>query len=123
MRAKANATIRQRDEREPPRKKKLSFFAPQSPVLRKASNNCNNDLKAHKRNLMILQEEEEKLNPNKEVVMDLMKKTFFIRRQNILKAPASVPNLLKIYPSLRNCDQVSDLVMYIIKSSYYIIIL
>ena len=65
---------------------------------------------------MILQEEEEKLNPNREVVMDLMRKTFFIRRQNILRAPVSVTKLLRIYPSLRNHDQVSQFCMDYSKS-------
>ena len=61
---------------------------------------------------MVLQEEEEKVHPNEEVVMDLMKKTFYIRRRNILKAMTSVTNLLKIYPSLRNHSQVSTNVCY-----------
>jgi len=107
LRAKASGTKKER-ESETPRKKRLSFFALKSPDLRPSSD-YDDDPRTHEYNLKALQREEEKQNPNKEVVMDLMKKTFFIRRQNILKlkAPISVANLLKIYPSLRNYNQVS----------------
>ena len=113
LRTKANTPRRQRNEWEPPRKKRLSVFAPKSPMLHAS---CNNDPSTHRSNVMLLQEEEEKLNPNREVVMDLMRKTFFIRRQSIVKAPASVTKLLKIYPSLRNYDQVSEFVWTIVRA-------
>ena len=106
LRTKAHGTVKQRNDWDPPRKKKLSFFAPRFPMLY-LHDVCNNDPSTHKRNLVALQEEEEKLHPNEEVVMDLMEKTFFIRRQNILKASIPVTDLLKIYPSLRNYNQVS----------------
>ena len=111
LRAKAYGTVRQRNDWESPRKKKLPFFVPKFPVLH-LHDGCNKDPRTHERNLMLLQEEEEKLHPNREVVMDIMKKTFYVRRQNILKASTSVSNLLKIYPSLRNYDQVSAYVNY-----------
>ena len=106
LRAKAHATRKQRDDQKPPRKKKLSIFAPKFPALHQYDN-YNNETSAHERNLIALQEEEEKLHPNEDIVTDLMKNTFFIRRQNILKASTSVTNLLRIYPSLRNYNQVS----------------
>lgn len=105
LRAKTYATVRQRNDWESPRKKRLSFFVPKFPVLH-PYDGYNKDPSTHERNLMLLQEEEEKLHPNREVMMDIMKKTFYIRRQNILKASVSVSNLLKIYPLLRNYNEV-----------------
>ena len=88
------------------RKIKVSRFTLKPPVLH-LCDGCDTDPKVHERNLKALQNEEKKLNPNKAVIMGLMKKTFYIRRWNILKTPTTVSNILKIYPSLRNCDQVS----------------
>jgi len=90
------------------RKRRSSVFAPNPPALQ-LSREYADYSKTHGQSLKALQEEEEKLSPNEEVVANLMKKTFFIRRRSILKckAPISVANLLKIYPSLRNCNQVS----------------
>ena len=106
LRSKAHATRKQRNNQKPPRKKKLSIFVPKFPMLHQYDN-FNNESSAHERNVRALQEEEEKLHPNEDIVTNLMKNTFFIRRQNILKASISVTNLLRIYPSLRKYNQVS----------------
>lgn len=88
------------------RKRKSFIFTPRPPVLQPPVH-YDNSLATFEMNLMILQGEEKKPNPNREMVMDLMEKTFFIRRQNILKTTTSVASLLKMFPSLRNHIQVS----------------
>lgn len=88
-------------------KKRSPFvFSPRPPILQPPIDYDDNSA-MYEMNLRMLQKEEEKPNPNKEVVLDLMEKTFFIRRQNILKTPTSVASLLKTFPSLKNHIQVS----------------
>ena len=82
------------------------MFAPKPPVLQSSASH-DDSLAAYEMNLRMLQQQGEKPNPDKGVVMDLMKKTFYLRRQNILKASTSVASLLKTFPCLRNRIQVS----------------
>ena len=86
------------------RRKRCSMFTPKPPVLQSPAGS----LAAYEMNLKILQQQGERPNPDKAVVMDhLMKKTFYMRRQNILKASTSVADLLKTFPCLRSHIQVS----------------
>lgn len=80
------------------------MFTPKPPVLQSPADSSP---AAYEMNLKILQQQGERPNPDKAVVMDLMKKTFYTRRQNILKASTSVAGLLKIFPCLRSHIQVS----------------
>lgn len=95
-----------RNKGQPYNKRRSSVYAPDPPALPRYAGYDDNSA-AYGRNLKMLQEEEKKPTPDKEVVMDLMKKTFFIRRQNILKIKTPVASLLKMFPSLRNEIQVS----------------
>lgn len=116
LRFKAHGTIRPRNDCLPPiRKKRLTTFSPKPLVLLPMSDDCGNGPSEHERDLMVLQEEEGKMNPNNEVVMDLMRKTYSSRRQNILSVPTSLTDLLKIYPSLKDYYQVGA-INYMYKS-------
>ena len=88
------------------RKKNIPVYSPDSPALLR-NPSYDDNLVAYERNVEALQEEEANLSPKKEVVMDLMKKTFFIRRKNVLIGQTSVVSLLQIFPSLKNHSQVS----------------
>ena len=81
------------------------MFTPKPPVLQSPAGSS----AAYEMNLKILQQQGERPNPDKAVVVDLMKKTFYMRRQNILKASTSVADLLKTFPCLRNRIQVSSM--------------
>ena len=67
------------------------------------------DKNSHDRHVKLLQMEEKKLSPDLNIVADLMKRTFSIRRAGILDEPQPVYQLLKVYPSLRRYDQVIQL--------------
>ena len=88
------------------RKNSFPVYCPISPALLRSPGH-DNSLATYARNAKVLQEEEAKPSPNKEVVMDLMKKTFFNRRNNTLKASTSIVTMLKTFPSLKNYSQVS----------------
>ena len=103
-----NCTSRQAYKGPASRKRSSFVFTPRPPELRPPAD-YNDSLATYEMNLRMLQVEERKPNPNRETVMSLMEKTFFIRRQNILKAPTSVSSLLETFPSLRNYIQVSTL--------------
>ena len=91
----------------PASRKRGSFvFTPRPPELQPPAD-YDDSSATYEMNLRMLQVEEKKPNPNRETVMNLMEKTFFIRRQTILKAPTSVSRLLETFPSLRNHIQVS----------------
>lgn len=64
------------------------------------------DEASHSRHIKMLQLEERKVSPDKNVVADLMKRTFHFRRSEILEQPQLVQELIKTYPSLKRCDQV-----------------
>lgn len=106
LRKRGSRTSQQKNGCQTPKKRKLSSFTPNPPVLQQSNADSSAEYEA---NLKTLQKEGEKHNPNKMLVMDLMKKTFYMRRQSILKGPTSVASLLKIFPFLRNYDQVSEL--------------
>ena len=101
-----NCKHRQTYNHHPSRKREYSVFTPRPPTL-EPSTEYDHSLLAYERNLRILQQQVEVSNPDKEVVMDLMEKTFYMRRQNILKASTSVAGLLKTFPCLRSHVQVS----------------
>ena len=89
---------------QPSKRRKCSIFTPKPPALQSS---CDHSLTAYEMNLRILQQEGEIPNPDKGMVKDLMKKTFYTRRQNVLKASTSVASLLKTFPCLRSHIQVS----------------
>lgn len=64
------------------------------------------DKVSHDRHVKLMQLEERKVSPDVNILADLMKRTFPIRRAEIIDEPQPVNELLKVYPSLRRCDQV-----------------
>ena len=64
------------------------------------------DNNSHDRHVKLLQMEERKVSPDMNIVADLMKRTFLIRRTGIMDEPQPVYQLLKVYPFLRKYDQV-----------------
>jgi len=65
------------------------------------------DEHSYKRHLQVLKHEQGKVSPDRNVINSLMTKTFAIRRQRILNEHQPVKQLLKDYPSLKRCDQVT----------------
>ena len=80
------------------------MFTPKPPVLQSSAGSSS---AAYEMYLKLFRQQGERPNPDKAMVMDLMKKTFYMRRQNILKASTSVADLLKTFPCLRSHIQVS----------------
>ena len=64
------------------------------------------DNASHMRHLKMLQLEERKVSPDRNVISDLMKRTFHYRRLEIIEEPKMVQQLTKVYPSLKRCNQV-----------------
>lgn len=94
--------------------KKPKQFKPQFPAQSTANRiqpPSGEDRASHDRHVKFLQSEEKKISPNAAVCKDLMKRSFNIRREDILNNPKPVSELLKIYPSLKRGDQVKILVI------------
>ena len=68
---------------------------------------------AHKKRIKILKNENKKLIPDRQVVSELMEKTYTYRRRQILEEPVMVANLLDTFPFLSEIDQVCDCVAYL----------
>ena len=67
------------------------------------------DKNSHDRHVKLMQLEERKVSPDLNILADLMKRTFSIRRTEIIDEPQPVHQLLKAYPSLRRSNQVIQL--------------
>ena len=67
---------------------------------------CSEDEPSHSRHQKMLQYEEKKTNPSKQTISVLMLRTFPFRRNEIMKTPRPVRDILKLYPSLRMLDEV-----------------
>ena len=48
------------------------------------------------------------MSPNKQVIADLMIRSFPFRRKEILEEPSSMDQLLKKFPSLKRTEQVAN---------------
>ena len=95
------------DEESLPVKKKP--FKPQYPsysMSPEQSAPAAEDEASHLKHVKKLQLEERKVSPDRNVVADLMNRTFHLRRCEILKQPQLIQQLLKTYPSMKRCDQV-----------------
>ena len=74
---------------------------------------------SHMRHLKMLQLEERKVSPDRNVISDLMKRTFHYRRLEIIEEPKMVQQLIKVHPSLKRCNQVCTYRVYIIHVLFY----
>ena len=89
--------------------KKKPALKPQYPSQYPSPEQCGpptEDEASHLMHVKKLLLEERRVSPDKNTVGDLMRRTFHFRRCEILKQPQLVQELLKIYPSLKRCDQV-----------------
>jgi len=89
------------DSQTPPVKKKPHYPSQSMPAAA-----VGEDKASHSRHVKMLQSEERKVSPDKNVVADLMSRTFYFRRSEILEQPQLVQELLKTYPSMKRYDQV-----------------
>lgn len=55
------------------------------------------------------------MSPNKQVIADLMIRTFPFRRKEILEEPSSMDQLLKKFPSLKRTEQILDELNHILE--------
>ena len=74
---------------------------PVPPVLPKSEDDA-----SYTRHLKRLQLEGKKPSPDKHVVTTLMDVTYPLRRHEILEKPKRIAEMLKIYPPLKNIEQV-----------------
>ena len=95
-------------EATPCKKKKVGFLTskPRPPAL--TASVLGEDKASFKIHMSSLKKEHARITPRPHVMADLMKKTFHVRRQEIMTSPTTVTNLLKAYPSLKKYDIVSD---------------
>ena len=63
------------------------------------------DKSSHDRHVKLMQLEERKVSPNTNILNDLMKRTFSLRRTEIVDKPQPIQQILS-YPSLRRYNQV-----------------
>ena len=64
------------------------------------------DKASHLRHVKMLLIEERKVSPDKNAITELMKRTFFYKRSEIVEEPQLVKDLVKTYPSLKRYEQV-----------------
>ena len=96
------------DNKTSPVKKKPRVHYPSIVPTAHAVPPVGEDKASHTRHVKILQLEERKMAPDKNVVADLMIKTFHFRRCEILEEPQPVQELLKMYPSMKRYNQVCN---------------
>lgn len=65
------------------------------------------DEASQSRHLKVLKVELKKVNPNKRIVKELMKRTFTFRRKEIVEGMGSVQDILSAYPALKFPEEVS----------------
>ena len=65
------------------------------------------DEASQQRHLRMLKSEMKKVNPNKQIYRELMKKTFPTRRKAVVEGLGTVKEILDTYPALRFPDEVS----------------
>ena len=94
-----------------PKKEKRNPAPPQKVIMPSASSDVpilpvGEDDASQQRHLKLLQTEMKKVNPNKQITRELMKRTFPTRRKEILQDGGSVEAILKMYPALKYPDEV-----------------
>lgn len=82
----------------PPKKKRKQDFWPSQPPIAPPPGEDEESFKRHQK---FLQMEVKKVNPNQNVIDDLMERIFTFRRQDIIQKAVSVTETLKTYPSLK----------------------
>ena len=70
------------------------------------------DEASQQRHEKILKAEMKKANPNKQTVKELMRRSFFQRRRNIVDGMGTVQDILIHYPALKNPEEVSIAILY-----------
>ena len=60
-----------------------------------------------KRHFKMMQNEFKKVVPNKKIVIDLMRRTFPLRQQDVLNETATISFILEKYPALADSDEVN----------------
>ena len=55
----------------------------------------------------MMQNELKKVVPNKKIVIDLMRRTFPLRQQNVLSETGTILCILEKYPAIADSDEVS----------------
>ena len=55
----------------------------------------------------VLKAEMKKVNPNKQTVKELMRRSFFLIREKVINGLGSVQDILGFYPALKCPDEVS----------------
>ena len=88
----------------PPKKQKYSMPFPRYPVAPTIP--ISEDEAACVKHIKFLQLEYQKASPNKHTINSLMDRTYPFRRQEILKCPKPIQQILKVYPPLKKIDQV-----------------
>ena len=68
---------------------------------------CGEDEASQTRHMKMLKNEAKKVNPNKQIVLKLMEKTFVLRRKDIHEGMGTVHEILSSYPALKHPEEVS----------------
>ena len=92
----------------PPKKQKYSMPFPRYPVAPTIP--TSEDEAACVRHIKFLQLEYQKVSPDKYTIKSLMDRIYPFRRQEILKCPQPIQQILKDYPPLKKIDQVFNYV-------------
>lgn len=68
---------------------------------------CGEDDASIARHCKMLTSEMKRVNPNRQVIKQLMAKTFTLRRRQILEGMGTVQDIIKVYPALKYPEEVS----------------
>ena len=106
------AYLRKPDDQDgQPQERKRNPAPPQKVIVPLASSDVpilsvGEDDALQQRHLKLLQTEMKKVNLNKQITRELMKRKFPTRRKEILQDGGSVEAILKMYPALKYPDEV-----------------
>lgn len=94
------------DSETPPAVKKRKLEVKQFPILHVPPIPAGEDSSSNSRNEKLLNMEVKKINPNKNKITVLMRRTFAFRRADIMKNSRPIKEVLNVYPSFRRVEQV-----------------
>ena len=107
-RNKSNIQCSMSESKRAMQKNPLKQQMPHISTLPHTMDSVGEDEASHDRHVKLLALEWRKSKPNRHAIGELMRRTFGVRRKNILSSPASLDCLLKSYPPLQQYGEVCD---------------
>ena len=100
------------DSEEPIAKKRKTQFKQYPHLFSEPPTPLGEDESSFSRNNKVLLSNERRSKPNEQTTNTLMDRTFAFRRREILKTRAPISAIIKLYPSLKRIQQVSNFFLF-----------